>query len=332
MQFSVKSLLVAVSICAVVCAVGSRTIFLLQQISRLQIDVVLNTPLDNNSTGSIAARTQAIEERIARYEQDLLDQGLSLDSTRFRPGFGKSSTSPADYFTDDRAIDLCWAAQEGDISELQRLIESGVDINVQGDGGVSALLFALSSNQLAAFEWLLKNGADPDASLTDVVRMNKGSGLIFEGESVLFMTSRFRSQKFLFAALQYTDQINHVDARGRNILMIVLQPWIMNGVAMSDELLDRVLRAGLHLDHQDEDGNTVSIYLARHAMDEHLTRLIKAGADPMIKNDKGENVVMILNNRLENSRTKNANQAVSNATKKLMAILTIDDQDLWGER
>uniref|UniRef100_A0A7S4VBR3 Protein kinase domain-containing protein n=1 Tax=Alexandrium monilatum TaxID=311494 RepID=A0A7S4VBR3_9DINO len=57
---------------------------------------------------------------------------------------------------------LCYAAAEGDVGELQRLLDTKMDPNLQDYDLRSALHVAASHGQLKSVEVLLKHGADPN--------------------------------------------------------------------------------------------------------------------------------------------------------------------------
>jgi len=86
-----------------------------------------------------------------------------------------------DYFADPKVIALCKAIEANDLAEIERLVKSGADVNTQGKGEMTPLLWAFPDNKLPRFKRLLEHGANPNV----VVESDFGTkGHIREGDSV----------------------------------------------------------------------------------------------------------------------------------------------------
>jgi ankyrin repeat protein len=70
-----------------------------------------------------------------------------------------------DYFTDPKVIALCKAIEANDLAEMERLVKEGADVNTQGKGNMTPLLWAFPDDQLPRFKWLLEHGADPNVKI-----------------------------------------------------------------------------------------------------------------------------------------------------------------------
>jgi ankyrin repeat protein len=89
-----------------------------------------------------------------------------------------------DYFTDPKVIALCKAIEANDLSEMERLIKAGADVNAQGKDKMTPLLWAFPDTRLPRFKWLLEHGANPNV----IVESDFGTkGNISAGESVTHM-------------------------------------------------------------------------------------------------------------------------------------------------
>jgi len=55
---------------------------------------------------------------------------------------------------------LLKAASQGSIQDIQVLLDAGIDVNIQNEGGVTALLRAVEYGQLDCMKLLLEKGAD----------------------------------------------------------------------------------------------------------------------------------------------------------------------------
>ena len=89
-----------------------------------------------------------------------------------------------DYFTDPKVIALCKAIEANDLAEMERLVKAGADVNAQGKGKMTPVLWAFPDDQLPRFKWLLQHGANPNV----IVESDFGTkGHISAGESVTHM-------------------------------------------------------------------------------------------------------------------------------------------------
>jgi hypothetical protein len=70
-----------------------------------------------------------------------------------------------DYFTDPKVIALCHAIEANDLAEMERLVQAGADVNAQGKGNMTPLLWAFPDDHLPRFKWLLEHGADPNVKI-----------------------------------------------------------------------------------------------------------------------------------------------------------------------
>jgi uncharacterized protein len=66
------------------------------------------------------------------------------------------------YFTDPKVQQLVQAAQSGDESTINELVAAGVDVNAQGTGNTTPLIWAIKAHSYRGVEALLANGANPN--------------------------------------------------------------------------------------------------------------------------------------------------------------------------
>lgn len=86
-----------------------------------------------------------------------------------------------DYFTDPKVIALCHAIEASNLAEMDRLVKAGEDVNAQGKGKMTPLLWAFPDNNLPRFKWMLEHGANPNVVVED--EFNTGQN-IARGDSV----------------------------------------------------------------------------------------------------------------------------------------------------
>ncbi|MET0292877.1 MAG: ankyrin repeat domain-containing protein [Steroidobacteraceae bacterium] len=67
----------------------------------------------------------------------------------------------------DGSTALQWAAYEGRVDEVRRLIKAGADVNARNDFGASAMSLAAAAGDAAILRELLRAGADPESPNTE---------------------------------------------------------------------------------------------------------------------------------------------------------------------
>jgi len=96
---------------------------------------------------------------------ELLFQLLFL----FQSAIGASMITTDKVFADPRVAQLANAAQDGDLTRIEKLIKAGVPVKFVGQEGMTVTHYALRArrNALQVMELLLKAGADPVSMLSD---------------------------------------------------------------------------------------------------------------------------------------------------------------------
>jgi len=89
-----------------------------------------------------------------------------------------------DYFTDPNVIALCHAIEASDLAAMERLVKAGADVNAQGKGRMTPLLWAFPDDHLPRFKWLLEHGANPNVVVESDFNTQQR---IFPGDSVTHM-------------------------------------------------------------------------------------------------------------------------------------------------
>ena len=75
---------------------------------------------------------------------------------------GLNSEDAKNYFSDPKVRELVQAAQSGDESTINELVAAGVDVNSQGKGNTTPLIWAMKAHSYRGVETLLANGANPN--------------------------------------------------------------------------------------------------------------------------------------------------------------------------
>ncbi len=73
-----------------------------------------------------------------------------------------------DYYEDVVQVHFLEAVEKGDIKKMGELLKEGADVNAVGREQIRPLFWAVGKRSLVAFEFLLKNGADPNFYMEDM--------------------------------------------------------------------------------------------------------------------------------------------------------------------
>lgn len=65
-------------------------------------------------------------------------------------------------FSDPQVQQLVRAAQSGDVATINELVAAGVDVNAQGEGNTTPLIWAMTAHSYRGVEALLAHGANPN--------------------------------------------------------------------------------------------------------------------------------------------------------------------------
>jgi ankyrin repeat protein len=109
----------------------------------------------------------------------------------------KADDESKKYFKDPLVQQLAEAGELGDLSKIQSLINSGVNVNQVGKQGMTPLFWVLQHNNLAGFKKLLESSANPNY-INDA------------GISVIIHASSLKNSHFLELALNYGADPNIV--------------------------------------------------------------------------------------------------------------------------
>ena len=223
-----------------------------------------------------------------------------------------------DFFTDKGVVALCKAIEKKDITEIDRLVKSGVNVNTKCRGNMTPLLWAFSMGE-NVFKKMLELGADPNVKLTERVLP-----VAFEpGDSVtiacathdiidgLLHDGYLRGvpmDSYLELVLQHGGNPNIVDAKEETPLFR-LERSIPSKLPVRARLL---VAAGADINHRNRQGVTPLICATREAG--YAFCLLKAGADYRLVDNDGWDFVILLQ-RTKDSRESDLRKYPNNALK-----------------
>lgn len=170
----------------------------------------------------------------------------------------------AQAFPDDRMAELARAVARGDAAQIRRL-SAGVDLDAQGDKGVTLLEWAIWSQSPEGMRALLDAGADPHARGMD-------------DATVVHMAARVNDPTYLAILLAHGARVD-VESQGTG--ETPLAAAVMSG---REEQFKALLKAGANPNHADRMGNTPLHVAGKLHRAGYALELLKHGADPALRN------------------------------------------------
>jgi hypothetical protein len=110
------------------------------------------------------------------------------------------------FFADPKVIALCRAIEANDLAEMERLVKAGADVNAQGQGNMTPLLWAYPDNRLPRFKWLLEHGADPNVVIESDFNSH---GYLSPGDSVTLIVCWTSFPGYFDAVFDHGGDANH---------------------------------------------------------------------------------------------------------------------------
>jgi hypothetical protein len=188
-------------------------------------------------------------------------------------------------FGNKQVAALAIAAENGDVTEIDRLVTAGVDINTVGRDGMTPLFRAFWVKNKQGFERLLQHGANADLQLED-------------GRSVTSLAAKLKHEPFwLKMALEHGANPNLVDSknphvRGETPIFNAIRYHNPKGVQL---LID----AGADLDHKSDDGTTPLMFAGGFDYFDIIYQLLVGGSDYRLQNKSGKDFTWRVADRID---------------------------------
>ncbi|MBL9124322.1 MAG: hypothetical protein JNG90_11870 [Planctomycetaceae bacterium] len=186
-----------------------------------------------------------------------------------------------DYFDDPRTIELSRAIEANDLVTMDRLIAAGADVNAQGKGKMTPLLWAFPDNRLERFRHLLQHGANPNV----LFESDFGTrGALQPGEAVTHLAAVTNFPGYFEAVFERGGDPNLAKqtlalGRGDTPLFCVIQSSAPN----REQRIQWLVAHGANLDHINGSEMTPAMLAVGYGGQYRLAwQLLQAGADPTI--------------------------------------------------
>ncbi|GMH35603.1 hypothetical protein BSKO_03471 [Bryopsis sp. KO-2023] len=200
---------------------------------------------------------------------------------------------------------LHYAAREGHLDVVEKLIEAGSDVDAKDGQGWTPLIDAAQKGQVDVTKELLEAGSNIDAQDSDGRsslhfaaangRLNVAKILVEAGAKVDLKDEIGTTPLMSAAFLGEVDVAMFLLESGADVNAELFLGFtsLMGAASISGnpDMVGLLLDNGAEKDRQDNVGATALIYAVRAGNEEVVEVLIKAGADTGIENDAGEKAV-----------------------------------------
>ena len=154
-------------------------------------------------------------------------------------------------------MELLLAAEDGNVSEVRRLVAEGADVNMQGEGGWSPLHLAAGNGHVEVVATLVELGADVNVQTTD-------------GWRPLHLAAQDGHVEVVTTLMQHGADVHAITINGDTALHC----------ASSAAAVALLLQAGAELHRRNNKGNTPLYEVIQDGHASAVTALVQAGARP----------------------------------------------------
>ena len=186
-------------------------------------------------------------------------------------------------FQDTAVRGLADAAASGNIKEIDRLVENGVNINGAGTNGITPLWWAITTGNFEAFAHLLNKGANPN--------VQTGGG----HRNVMDLAAIEKITNYLAAAINAGGDVNLVYQPDKTVRYRTpfdgQTPLFSAMLPGNKHNIDLLISKGADLNFQDPDGMTPMMIAAGGNGFDIVYELLIKGADPTLKDKTGNTIL-----------------------------------------
>lgn len=201
---------------------------------------------------------------------------------------------------------------ENQYSELQKLLQQGLDVNSRDAQGETLLFYAIMSGaQLKIVRLLIESGADVNApsmnsGMTPLLAVTLTAAELQEQALQIYQQDTLPERQSMVEA-RLKQQMQQQMLRAAKILKLLLDsgadvnqetPFgtpLMSaaGNEWNLKMIDMLINAGANVNQQDRNGRTALFYASINDADKVVSKLLAAGADINIKDYTGKTYMEI---------------------------------------
>ncbi len=164
----------------------------------------------------------------------------------------------------------------GDVAIVDRIVKSGININVRANNGTTALILASFLGHDEIVRLLIKAGADLDSQLD----VDKETGRPVNKATALMVAVQQRHTTVVAMLIRYGANLDLQSIKGDTALLVAIK---QNDIQIAVMLI----RAGANLDRGDNQGITPLIHASGNGYSVIVSRLMRAGANLDLVDDRG---------------------------------------------
>jgi ankyrin repeat protein len=260
---------------------------------KMPLELSIGTFMDTTSISKIKSLLEAITFVFSGLILSLTGcdkaaQLASRDITTMRQAFGWKAK---DFFDDPQVIACCEAIAANDLDKINRLLDSGVNVNTPGKDGMTLLLWSMPvpvSDDTECFELLLKRGADPNVKLTGDLGTKQR---LRPKDSVTTIAAKSQLVTFQLV-VEHGSDLSQMDSWGDTLLHMSV------GGGSKKEQIQILIDHGVDLDRRNMAGYTPLQEAIARGHYEIAMLLLKKGARYDVYNEnKTDRAIHLLLNR-----------------------------------
>jgi ankyrin repeat protein len=185
-----------------------------------------------------------------------------------------------DYFDDPQVIALCHAIEANNLAEIDRLVVAGANVNAEGKGKMTPLLWAFPDNKIERFKRLLEHGANPNVVIESDFNTRGGMSA---GDSVTHMACSTVFPGYFEAVFDDGGDPHLLRTTKLAFKETPLFTLITGSAPNKKEKVKLLIGKGANLDHVDNTGMTPTMTAVGWGGQFDIAlMLLEVGADPRI--------------------------------------------------
>ena len=114
------------------------------------------------------------------------------------------------WFINQKDIEFCGAIEWSDTNKMGKMIKEGLDINKQGNQGMTFLIYAYLKNKKKSYEYLLEHGADQNLMINIEEKIDNDWPIKGEDTSLSMAAGDAENPFYLEAGLKHGGNPNAV--------------------------------------------------------------------------------------------------------------------------